>query len=271
MSTFNQASEIYSRICQGKCVLCNTAEHTTSVCDAIELVNFEIDIIEKIISIFTNTNTNTNLKSIIENYLHEQPYILLAGLSHSQMAMPVNLIEIPIDNYVWYILTFYVNILSERDGLFLLEQRLDFKRDIRRIHMYRGGLGRYLSNTAVIEVDTDVLSEEGGTNDWLSDGDEDVERVDIDILVGNTDDLLKEYNEADINSVKTCMECPICFTDMPLEKMVKLQCDNRHVYCSDCILSICKINPICSLCRKEITAITIYSDETFADVGPYLS
>lgn len=138
-------------------------------------------------------------------------------------------------------------------------------RNIDQEHVYNRSTEPVFTN--VIEVDEDAFSEDDVNTYSDTSSVSTYRSTRFDLLPGETDDLL---NENDMDDSITSIECPICFTDTELDKIVKLQCDSRHLYCYECIIHICNSLPICSLCRTEIKTITIYSDETFDEVAPYV-
>ena len=107
--------------------------------------------------------------------------------------------------------------------------------------------------------DTDVLSIVLGPDEASDLIDQLLERSRFELFTGN------------INDLPEAVECPICFENVELSNVAHLQCNINHRYCSDCMLHICdNANPRCSLCREEIREITVYSDDTFESVAPYL-
>ena len=57
------------------------------------------------------------------------------------------------------------------------------------------------------------------------------------------------------NSIENpyCKECVICFQVYnENEEIIKLNCDERHVYHAECLKKWLRINNTCPICRKPI-------------------
>lgn len=54
---------------------------------------------------------------------------------------------------------------------------------------------------------------------------------------------------------KSLPKCPICLEQIKGENMVATKCG--HLFCSQCISSSIDVNPICPLCKKNVTKGTL--------------
>jgi len=72
---------------------------------------------------------------------------------------------------------------------------------------------------------------------------------------GVPDSFLDGLERVPKNKLRKEMECPICgepFLDDPYPLVVRLPCNEKHVFDLECIRPWLKVNPTCPLDRKEM-------------------
>jgi hypothetical protein len=72
---------------------------------------------------------------------------------------------------------------------------------------------------------------------------------------GVPDSFLDGLDRVPRNNLRKEMECPICgepFLDDPYPLVVRLPCNDKHIFDLECIRPWLKVNPTCPLDRKEL-------------------
>lgn len=286
-----QQSQLRNAFSQNVCILCNDTSHLTNNCTCELILEFEINLIQRILLLFNSPH----MEDLIWVYLKNMQYVILATFVHSRLQSPI-----PTDDHMWsvdeYITPiwhFYMDPFMDADddekkSIFTaLEQRMNHCIEnhpnfilqnavsgllqlSRSLNIHQQEEDEEAIPTNVIEVENDDIDfSQISFNNQINTifQFEDERRFNIELLSGDIDELdeilINENSEKDT-------ECPICMENISLDKIVKLQCDKKHLYCSECIVSICYSNPTCSYCRKTIETITTYSDETMDSIAPYL-
>lgn len=290
-----QHAELRDYLNTNRCIVCNTGAHSCSTCNSNDILEFEIKFLQKILLYVTHDYGG----DLIWLYLKNSDYRMLAVFSYTRLNMPINVNNLTEDEYVCYIWMNYENVfrysLSD-EPIRRIESRLRYCMELHPDYLFQSAVNNLLQlsrnlNTLNEDLDQDqYLQEEEEEHLPINiigvDEDDDDEHHALNLLQMNIHiqqlnqlpldseneenkfniDLLSGY----IDELPLIVECPVCLENIALENVVKLQCDEKHLYCSNCILEICHANPKCSLCRVPIETITTYSYETLDEIAPYL-
>ena len=301
-----QQAELRDFIHSNSCIICSHSQHTISSCDSMDVIEFEIKLLQKILSL----RTHPHRSDLLWLYLKNSHYYMLATFAHTRLHMPLETTDTgeDEDNYISYIWSSYselfrynphnneraYNILTERLRI-CMDSHPDY--EIQRLVYQDSRNGNGADNEDEDEDEDEYIpgnvieyvgEGEEESQDWL--GGELMEVESQDWLGGEHTEVgrstqieqresMEEQNwfdidllngEAELDDIPLSIDCPICLEEIPQMNIVKLQCNHAHLYCSSCIVNVCHENPKCSLCRVPIQTITIYSDETMDELAPYL-
>jgi hypothetical protein len=288
-----QQAELQNYLNTNRCIVCNTDDHTCSSCNSYDILEFEIKLIQKILFLFTHPHGG----DLIWLYLKNSHYYTLATFAHTRLNMPVNVHNLEEDEYISYIWMNYRDAFRygiNNEPIRTLESRLHYCMELHPHYLFQSAVNSLMRlsrnlNDLIQDQEQDQDQEEQEEEEdqdhvpinviGIEDEDEDpnlgLELLHVGALQLETtmneidDDFDIDLLPGEIEELPLSNECPICMENIQPEKVVRLQCDEKHIYCSDCIVEICFANPKCSLCREPIQTITIFSDETFDTIAPY--
>jgi len=281
-----QQAELREYLTTNTCIVCDTNWHSCSSCDSNAILEFEIQLLQKILLLVHHAHGG----DLIWLHLKNSNYYMLATFAHTRLNMPVNinnLEDLEEDVYICYIWMNYRNVFRyslQDEPIRELEARLHHCMELHPNYLFQNAVNSLLQ-----------LSRNFNTNTNGSDQEEE-DHVPVNVIEPEDDEYERQYelgflqqvaaedefsldSEDDFNidlfmgyieDLPSSVECPICLENIPLDKVVRLQCDDKHMYCSECIVDVCHANPKCSLCRTPIENITVYSDKTMDDIAPCL-
>lgn len=277
-----QQAELREYLSTNTCIVCDTDRHSCSSCDSNAILEFEIKLLQKILLLVTHPHGG----DLIWLYLKNNNYYMLATFAHTRLNMPVDINNLEEDDYICHIWMNYRNVFRyglADERIIQLETRLHHCMELHPNYLFQSAvnsllqLSRNFNNNVLEQEETQEEEEEDHVPiNVIEPGDDDDVEI-SDYLLQLNSSQNDDINEFDIDlfmgyieELPLSVDCPICLENIPLDKVVRLQCDEKHLYCSDCIVDVCHANPKCSLCRVSIENITVYSDETFDTIAPCL-